>query len=160
MEILPLKADHLETVTRIEREVFRDPWPESAFLEILSFSDKCWVAVQDGIIAGYLMTQWVLDEIHIFNIAVDRHAQRQGIARQLLEFLIAEGVHGGMCDLFLEVRVSNEAARTLYEKLGFHEVARRKKYYADGEDALVMSAEIGTREAVVPAGQERPDHAR
>jgi [ribosomal protein S18]-alanine N-acetyltransferase len=142
IEIVLMRDSHLAAVSRIEREVFRDPWPTNAFLEVMVLSDKCWVALADGDVAGYLITQWVLDEVHILNIAVARDRQRQGIARVLLNELFCLAAAHGMCDMFLEVRASNAAAQALYRAFGFQDISSRKRYYSDGEDALIMQAAI------------------
>jgi [ribosomal protein S18]-alanine N-acetyltransferase len=142
IEIVPLRESHLAAVARIEQAVFRDPWPETAFLEILALSDKCWVALEDGNIAGYLITQWVLDEVHILNVAVAHDHQRRGIARALMMELVCVAAAHGMCDMFLEVRASNAAAQALYRAFGFQGISNRKRYYSDGEDALIMQAVI------------------
>jgi ribosomal-protein-alanine N-acetyltransferase len=138
IRIVPMTTAHLAPVTEIERAVFRDPWTASAFIEVLSLSDKCWVAFLGEELVAYLVTQWVLDEAHILNVAVAPNAQRRGVARQLLNFLLGLCSARGMRDLFLEVRVSNAAAIALYEGLGFHELAVRTRYYPDGEDARLM----------------------
>jgi ribosomal-protein-alanine N-acetyltransferase len=138
IRIVPLTTEYLSAAMRIERAVFRDPWTATAFLEVLGFSDKCWAALSGEDLAGYLVTQWVLDEVHILNVAVAPAMQRRGVAKQLMDFLLRLSRTRGMRDLFLEVRVSNLPAISLYEGLDFHELAVRPRYYPDGEDARVM----------------------
>jgi [ribosomal protein S18]-alanine N-acetyltransferase len=142
LEIIPMTVSHVPSVLRIERAVFRDAWSEAAFLDALNISDKCWVAMSGDETAGYLLTQWVLDEIHIFNVAVAPQRQRQNVASRMMEFLLDLGTRSGMRYLFLEVRVSNTPAIALYERFGFRELAIRRKYYADGEDARVMHRDL------------------
>jgi ribosomal-protein-alanine N-acetyltransferase len=60
----------------------------------------------------------------------------------MLKFLIESGAKKGSRDLFLEVRASNLPARTLYERFGFSPLSVRKKYYADGEDAMILHKRI------------------
>ena len=89
------------------------------------------------------------DEVHLLNVAVDRAWQGRGLARALLDVLTARCVQQGAESLWLEVRPSNMPAQTLYARLGFVEVGRRKGYYPapEGrEDAIVM------RLALTPAG--------
>ncbi|CAK9883945.1 MAG: Ribosomal-protein-alanine acetyltransferase [Candidatus Erwinia impunctatus] len=97
---------------------------------------------EDKLIA-FAITQVVLDEATLFNLAVDPDFQRQGLGEQLLTGLIAHLVERGVQMLWLEVRASNHAAISLYEKLCFNEVSRRRDYYpAPGgkkEDAIVMA---------------------
>lgn len=133
-----MTMDHLPAVTAIELAVFPDPWTYESFLEVNSMTDKCWVAVQAERVVGYLITQWVSDEIHVLNVAVSPDRQRQGIGATLLNFLLDSGEQQGMRDVYLEVRLSNQAAQALYVEHGFARLAVRRRYYRDGEDALVM----------------------
>ncbi|RPH94529.1 GNAT family N-acetyltransferase, partial [candidate division KSB1 bacterium] len=114
IQIVPMAANHLAPVLKIEKTVFRDSWTASSFLEVIRMSDKSWVALSGEGVAGYLVTQWVLDEVHILNLAVTVPMQRQGIAAKLMQFLIDLCGNSGMRDLFLEVRVSNLPAISLY----------------------------------------------
>ena len=95
--------------------------------------------------AAFAITQVVLDEATLFNIAVDPAWQRKGLGRQLLEHLIGELEKRGVLTLWLEVRASNTAAIALYESLGFNEATIRRNYYptAQGrEDAIIMALPI------------------
>ena len=81
----------------------------------------------------------VFDELHINSVAVDATRRRLGIARRLLEYVLAEAAAGGARGATLEVRQSNEAARKLYEGLGFRVEGVRRNYYQDPkEDALIL----------------------
>lgn len=96
----------------------------------------------DGVMAAFAVTQVVLDEASLFNIAVDPNFQRRGLGRQLLQHLISELEKRDVMTLWLEVRASNLAAISLYEQLDFHQVSRRPNYYpcASGrEDAIIMA---------------------
>ena len=97
------------------------------------------------VMAAFAITQVVLDEATLFNIAVDPAWQRKGLGRQLLEHLIGELEKRGVLTLWLEVRASNTAAIALYESLGFNEATIRRNYYptAQGrEDAIIMALPI------------------
>lgn len=72
----------------------------------------------DGTMAAFAITQVVLDEATLFNIAVDPDFQRRGLGRELLEYLIDELEKRGILTLWLEVRASNAAAIALYESPG------------------------------------------
>ncbi|EEP92756.1 Ribosomal-protein-alanine acetyltransferase [Yersinia kristensenii ATCC 33638] len=96
--------------------------------------------------AGFAITQIVLDEATLFNIAIDPQYQRQGCGRLLLEHVIAQLETRNIVTLWLEVRASNSRAIALYESLGFNEVSVRRNYYpsADGrEDAIMMALPMG-----------------
>ncbi len=151
LKIAELTADHLHHVLAIEREAFRDPWSLSAFRNFIVLYRTSWVALNEGQIAGYIVTQWVLDEVHILNVAVDKTVRRKGIASALLDFLFERAAKQKMSDVYLEVRESNEAARALYGRYGFAELGIRKSYYHDGENALVMHRRVRK--------SDRPDEA-
>jgi len=83
---------------------------------------------------------FLVDEIHIGNIAVRPDRQGQGIGGALLAYILDEGRRRGMTYATLEVRSSNARAIALYERFGFRQVAVRKKYYRDNrEDAKVLA---------------------
>ncbi|MDO6409721.1 ribosomal protein S18-alanine N-acetyltransferase [Pantoea phytobeneficialis] len=126
----------------IERRSHAFPWSEQTFASnqgerFLNFRIEA-----EGRLVGFAITQVVLDEASLFNIAVDPDFQRRGYARQLLQHLIAELEKCEVMTLWLEVRASNLAAIALYEQLEFHQVSRRPNYYptASGrEDAIIMA---------------------
>jgi ribosomal-protein-alanine N-acetyltransferase len=91
-----------------------------------------------GPILGYYGFQLVLDEGHIMTIAVHPDYRRRGLGELLLLDLFGEAQRRGALRLTLEVRVSNLVAQELYRKYGFTEEGRRLRYYADGEDALIL----------------------
>lgn len=150
--IIPMTMDHVPAVADIEREVFPDPWTHESFLEVIGMSDKCWVATKSGRVTGYLLTQWVSDEIHILNVAVSGEQQRTGIGAAMLRFLFRSGERQGMRDVYLEVRQSNHAAQALYLSHSFEKLAVRRRYYRDGEDAWVMHRSLA--DSCVPVNGE------
>ena len=97
------------------------------------------VVEQDANVVGFIVGRQVEDEWEIENIAVTGTARRHGLGSRLVgELLDLVRSHGGK-SVLLEVRESNGAARSLYEKWGFLEVGRRKMYYQNPpEDALVL----------------------
>ena len=97
------------------------------------------VVEQDGSVVGFIVGQLLEDEWEIENIAVTGVARRRGLGSRLVNELLDLVRNRGGKTVFLEVRESNRAARSLYEKWGFLEVGRRKMYYQDpAEDALVL----------------------
>ena len=101
-----------------------------------------WLAEADGVIAGFLLAFAAADEAEILALCVTTDHRRQGIARALLRRACADLSASGTTRLFLEVRASNLAARELYARPGFTESARRKAYYPDDEDAVVMTMDL------------------
>jgi ribosomal-protein-alanine N-acetyltransferase len=81
-------------------------------------------------------------EAEILTLAVAPAARRQGIATALLDAARAQGKARGAAALFLEVSVANHPALELYRRFGFAAVGRRRRYYADSSDALVLRMNI------------------
>ena len=83
------------------------------------------------------------DDAHITSLAVAGEARRRGHGRRLVTALVALAGSLGAGAVTLEVRASNEAARALYGGCGFEEVGERRRYYPDGEDAVIMTLALG-----------------
>lgn len=97
------------------------------------------VVEQDGSVVGFIVGRTLDDEWEIENIAVTGTARRYGLGSRLVGELLDQVRNGGGKSVFLEVRESNRAARSLYEKWAFIEVGRRKMYYQNpAEDALIL----------------------
>ena len=94
-------------------------------------------------VIGFFAGWTVEDELHVNNIAAHPQFRQRGIGARLMETAIEEGRRRGIAFVLLEVRASNEAAQSLYRKLGFNFVARRRDYYRfPTEDAFVMKKEL------------------
>lgn len=138
-----MNKDHVSQISHLEAQCFSDPWSEKSIASELENPLSLWlVAEENGQVFGYVGSQTVLDESDMMNVAVDPRFRRQGIARALIETLIAELAKMGSRCLRLEVRVSNENARALYECMGFRQLGLRKNYYHNPkEDALILGKE-------------------
>ena len=124
----------------IERRAFGDPWSEASFRESLG---AAWsfglIAEQDAGVVGYLIAREAVGTGEILNLAVDPAHRRGGIARALLDAGLTVLRQRAVEEVFLEVRVSNDAAQALYRGAGFVAVGRRHAYYRNPvEDALVL----------------------
>jgi ribosomal-protein-alanine N-acetyltransferase len=97
------------------------------------------LVVQDaGAVQGFLVAQVVADEWEIENIAIAGQARRRGLGTRLLgEFLDRARAQGAQA-VFLEVRESNRAARSLYDKWAFQESGRRVNYYSQPEEDAIV----------------------
>ena len=140
IEIIRMNESHVSAVAELERQNFSEPWPEIAVRSELTNKLALWlVAVEDGVVAGYVGSQTVLQEADMMNIAVADTHRRRGIARMLVEELIRQL---DAYQLTLEVRASNAPAIALYESLGFRQVGLRKNYYRNPkENALILRKE-------------------
>ena len=131
----------LERVGQIEHAVFTDPWPNDEFEDHMNDVDGgALVAEGEGEMAGYACYQIDDHKLHLTNLAVDDAFRRKSVAKQVLAHIL-DLARDLDCELiFLEVRVSNEAARCFYEASGFRTVDRIRRYYVSPvEDALVMT---------------------
>ncbi len=135
----PFVESDLSRVLEIEQTSFPSPWKKEAFLSELHNPHSCfWVAEKAGDIIGYLCCWFVADEGEILNVAIDPGYRRCGLGKILVREMITVAGQKGAHTLYLEVRVSNGPAITLYKSFGFREIGTRRKYYTDGEDALLM----------------------
>jgi [ribosomal protein S18]-alanine N-acetyltransferase len=142
--IRPMVAADLPAVLALEARCFPVPWTREHFLAELqsSLAFPRVATAGAGIVVGYLCAMLVLDEGQILNVAVDPDFRGRGIGRQLLTQVLAEFHQRRASFVALEVRWSNRAAISLYAGCGFRDVGRRKAYYHDGEDALLMEYDM------------------
>jgi len=89
-------------------------------------------------VSGFLIARHVGSEWELENIAIAAAFQRQGIGNQLLSALFEQARQAGSESIYLEVRESNAAARSLYEKAGFDPTGRRKAYYSNPPEDAVL----------------------
>jgi ribosomal-protein-alanine N-acetyltransferase len=144
--ISSLNPEDLAQAWAIEQRSHAFPWSEKTFASNQGERYLNFRLNVDDEMAAFAITQVVLDEATLFNIAVDPAWQRRGLGRQLLTHLIGKLEQRDVLTLWLEVRASNVAAIALYESLGFNEVTVRRNYYptTDGrEDAIIMALPLG-----------------
>ena len=125
------RLDDLDEIFEIETASFSVPWTKHLLkVEILSGVAEFLVARdEDGLLLGYVSGQQILDEFYIGNIAVREDRRGLGVGSALLQQLIDIARDKGSSFATLEVRVSNTAARKMYENFGFVQVGERKDYY-------------------------------
>ena len=140
MDIRPMTTDDLERVMTLEHAHQPRPWSSQVFTEELDAENRVYlVAEREGKVVGFGGVMLVGDEAHITNLLVDERVRGGGIGRRLMISLIEAAVSAGARHLTLEVRVANEAARSLYAGLGLAPVGVRPRYYGD-DDALILWA--------------------
>jgi ribosomal-protein-alanine N-acetyltransferase len=140
IEIKRLQLRDLNAIERIEKRSYPTPWSRSMFAgELSKPSSICLGAYEGDELVGYLIVSRYVDAWHVMNVAVSPDHRRRGIAWTLLSRLLEQTVHDERRGYTLEVRVSNEGAIHLYERLGFRPSGTRRGYYTDNrEDALIM----------------------
>ena len=143
MIIIKMTSDHVSKIAYLETVCFHDPWSEKSIASELDNALSLWlVAVEGDDVIGYVGSQTVLGWSDMMNVAVHPDHRRKGVGEKLVTALEEALKEQESTCLTLEVRASNEPAITLYEKLGFTEVGRRKNYYRNPkEDALIMRKE-------------------
>lgn len=131
----------------IERASFKDPWTKEMFFFELKESKytRVWGAKTSEtppVLVGYICVMAVEEEVNINNIAVHPQYRRQGLAKKLMLQALNWAKSRGVKKAFLEVRPSNQTALGFYQELNFRPLGVRKRYYSDGEDALVLTKDI------------------
>lgn len=140
-----LTPQDLDRAFAIEQRSHAFPWSEKTFASNQGERYLNYRLDVGTEMAAFAITQIVLDEATLFNLAVDPAFQRRGLGRTLLQHVISELEKRGVLTLWLEVRASNQAAIALYQQLDFNEVSVRRNYYptAEGkEDAIIMALTI------------------
>jgi [ribosomal protein S18]-alanine N-acetyltransferase len=140
IEIRVLELSDLNAIEAIEQKAYPTPWSRSMFAsELAKPTSICLGAFEGRDLVGYVINSRYVDAWHVMNVAVDPEHQRRGVATALLERLFEVTRDDERRGYTLEVRVSNEEAIGLYEKLGFDSRGIRRGYYTDNrEDALIM----------------------
>ncbi len=138
--IRELDLHDLNAIEAIETRAYPTPWSRSMFAsELAKPTSICLGAFEGDDLVGYVINSRYVDAWHVMNVAVDPRHQRRGVATALLERLFELTADDERRGYTLEVRISNEEAIRLYEKLGFEPRGIRRGYYTDNrEDALIM----------------------
>jgi ribosomal-protein-alanine N-acetyltransferase len=155
----PMRLEDVPAVHAIELASFPVPWPPHAYRSELESNKLAHylVARAGDTVAAYGGMWLMVDEAHITTFAVHPVWRRQRIGERLLLAFLDIAIDQGAHEATLEVRLSNLAARKLYEKYGFRPVGLRPRYYTDDhEDALIMTTSALTE----PAMRDRIERLR
>lgn len=141
--IRPAESRDLDLIMAVESACYEHPWSRELFRQEFDNPQASVELLWAGeALAGFLVSWYLLGELHILNMATAPAYRRRQVARYLLENAFARCRKKGLERALLEVRTGNGAAIALYRLLGFEPGAIRKRYYADGEDALLMACEF------------------
>ena len=129
-----------------------DPWTEEQLLaEMDAVNGMALVAEAGQHVCGYTFFRTCAPESELLRLAVAKDRRRQGVGSTLLQHALLDFSKQGYTTCFLEVRCSNEEARHLYRKAGFHQVGIRKKYYSQPvEDALQLCRHLNELKGETP----------
>ena len=151
VEFAPMTLADLPEVARLEKIIFSDPWSENLYGNELRSNPLSfyWVLRPGQAWPAHLNSPppvlgyggfWIMgEECHIVTIASHPDWRGHGLGQRLLEEMLDRMCAKGVTEVTLEVRAGNAPAIALYTKFGFAEVGRRRRYYADGEDALLLT---------------------
>ena len=142
-----MSKDDIDAVMAIELSVYAYPWTKRIMSDCLRVGYHCRIGEVDGTVAGYCIMSTGADEAHILNLCVANEFQRRGLGQVLLSNMLDEAKQCGIENVFLEVRPSNLAAISLYERLGFNQIGTRKDYYPakkGREDAVILAINLMT----------------
>ncbi len=141
MKLEKMTSAHIDGVCKIEEACFSHPWSRQSIESELNNDGSVFVAALEGErVIGYIGMSVVIDEGYIFNVAVDADFRKKGVGTALINELVTFGKKHNLCFITLEVRESNQPARSLYSKFGFIKVGERKDYYSDpAENAVLMT---------------------
>ena len=155
--LTPVHVAHARLLAATHHICFTEPWTEQAFAE-LCLSPGCFGFIVEGMTGsggnvprrqpvgpqpvGMVMARVAADEAEILTIAVLPPARRSGAGKILMQAALREAMARGAHSMFLEAAVTNDAALKMYYSLAFTSVGRRKAYYANGIDALVLRREM------------------
>jgi ribosomal-protein-alanine N-acetyltransferase len=137
--VTPSSIHHAAAMAAIHAAAFPDdPWSELSFSRLLGQPGIAGFIDERG---GIVLLRCVADEAEILTIGVTY--PKCGIGTALMQSAIAHAQTQNVATLYLEVAESNIAAGALYKKLGFKQTGRRRNYYGNGADALILSLVFG-----------------
>ena len=138
------KFEDILTVSHLEEECLGgEAWSYATLVNAFESPSSYGLVAEDGgEVVGYGCITCAADTSDLENVVVVEGYRRSGIGKAIVEGLLAEAKARGAQKSFLEVRVSNVPAMSMYLKCGFAGVYARTRYYSDGEDCLVMSKDI------------------
>ena len=139
INVRSLQEKDIDAVTTLESKGFVDAWTKEQLRSAFFRPDFFGLAIENGReLIGYVCATKLFEESELLIIAVAEEYRQQGLGGRLLDEYLQAMQKDGVEKVFLEVRLSNVAAKTLYERRGFVTVRIRERYYADGESALEM----------------------
>ena len=138
-KILRMQEQHLKELAQCLNE-YDDFWNEKILKdEFYNENSEYFVVCENEIICGFAGLWFNIDEAHIMNIAVKKDFRKKGIGSELLKFLIDEAKNKEKICITLEVRDDNIPAIEIYKKFDFDILGKRKKYYNNCNDAIIMT---------------------
>jgi len=144
LNVRNVREDDIKKIAKLEQLTFLDAWTEKSIQEtFLQPQAFIVIAETEEVLAGYCVIYYVLDEGEIARIAVNPTLRRQGVGRKILDYVKSVCEEKRITTLLLDVRESNESARSFYKTYGFVEDGVRKNFYdMPKEHAVLMSKQL------------------
>ncbi len=143
MIVRALENKDLQEIEQIEESLYKNPWNREAFLRDLENDIAFnYVLEHEGVIIGYYGFWIMFDNVDITKVSIRKELQGKGLSNILMNDFFSRIKNLDIKTITLEVRVSNSKAINLYKKYGFKEIAKRKQYYDDLEDAYILQKEV------------------
>lgn len=161
LQILPATPEMLPDILALEEACFSFPWTRTMLEKELTGNQFAYFLVamhrrqsaagKERVIVGYHCFWIVFEELRLMNLAVRESMRRQGIGTALAAEAFRTALDQAATRAVLEVRASNEPARSLYTRMGFVQVGKRPQYYSNPiEDAVLMEM----NPLVMPSGRQ------
>lgn len=138
--IIMANTIHADKIAELEKVCFSEPWSSNTITDAMEHGTSFFIAINDGELLGYIGISTVLDEGYITNVAVFPEHRKKGVASALLNEIFTLAKEKQLNFVSLEVRESNTAAISLYEKFDFQNAGLRKDFYRNPkENACIMT---------------------
>ena len=140
-----MRHSDLDLVVKNEAAANAHPWTKRIFIDCLRAGYQAWVLANRQEIAAHAVMSIAVEECHLLTLCVHPAFQRMGYGRKLFALLLDRAASLEAKECFLEVRVSNDSAISLYRSLGFTQIGERSSYYPGDtgrEDALILSRSL------------------
>lgn len=138
----PVMTPDLPEVVALDHRCFGGLWTEAAYSREIDSPNSDLLVLETtapaSTVVGVGCLWAILEEAHITLLGIEPGYQRLGLGRWLLIHLLRAAGDRGLTHATLEVRQSNQAALHLYQSFGFRVAGERRRYYADGENALIL----------------------
>ena len=143
-----MEYDDIEQISEMENRFFSTPWSPASIGHYAEAGNTIFIVARSDEpaprrVVGYAAVLCAADEGNLVSIGVEEDFREMGIATTLLDILYEQAIDRGVSSINLEVRRSNKAAISLYEKEGFEQVGKRPGFYRNPEeDALLYIKKI------------------
>ena len=139
LKVITLGVDHLKKCFQLDQIALNGFWSEQQWKKELTDSKRlCLGLLNNSELLSFACGWIVIDELQITAIAVHPHYQRMGMGKKILSNLLLQAKSLGLKKATLEVKSNNASAKALYKSLNFKLSGKRKKFYRDGNDALIL----------------------